>query len=215
MGNCVPKAISRSLVALAWLNVALHLAGLVLAATALRPGSPLVPLGERLAYLDGDPLGWRIAWSVWMLCALGLVSFFAAVTWQVEALEPPRLARLGLTIALVGAGFDLSCDIVFLVAFPPLAAGSTQLFLIVEGVTQFVSLFVANGAYSVGILLMALQLRQRVGRWTSGVGYAVAAFGLLLAAAGVTGVPWHAYASGPAIGLFCVWVVLVARELER
>ena len=43
----------------------------------------------------------------------------------------------------------------------------------------------------------------------------VTGFGLLLSAAGFTGVPWHAmWATPPTIGLFCVWVLLVARSLE-
>ena len=41
----------RPLMALAWLNVFLHLVALALAAVGMRPGSPLVPLHERLSYL--------------------------------------------------------------------------------------------------------------------------------------------------------------------
>src|SRR5689334_20194044 len=48
----------RSLTVLAWWNVGLHLLGLVLAALAMAPGTPLVPLDERLAYLAAAPPGW-------------------------------------------------------------------------------------------------------------------------------------------------------------
>ena len=76
---------------------------------------------------------------------------------------------------------------------------------------------IANGAYSVAILLLSATLRgrERCGPLTIGLGYVVGACGLLLAGAGFTGVPWHAeWATPPTIGLFCVWVVLVARGLQ-
>src|SRR5947209_7278642 len=49
------NACAQALVALAWLNVAVHVAGLALAAVGIRPGSPAVPLEERLDYLAGAP----------------------------------------------------------------------------------------------------------------------------------------------------------------
>jgi hypothetical protein len=77
-------------------------------------------------------------------------------------------------------------------------------------------LVVANGAYSVGILLInaALHARPGVSRLTTGVGYAVGLAGLVLAAAGFTGEPTHAeWATPLTISLFCVWVVLLAGSL--
>src|SRR5213078_1477255 len=112
------------------------------------------------------------------------------------------------------------CDSVYLLLFPTLASGqhpSQTGFLIVERVTGIGSLVIANGAYSVAILLLTLALRGRRGisRFTVVVGYAVAGLGLVLASAGFTGSPWHAAcATPPTIGLFCLWVVLVARALE-
>jgi hypothetical protein len=48
------------------------------------------------------------------------------------------------------------------------------------------------------------------------LGYAVGVAGLLLATTGFTGVPWHSqWAAPPTIGLFCIWVVLVARSVEK
>jgi hypothetical protein len=61
-----------------------------------------------------------------------------------------------------------------------------------------------------------LQDRASIGLGTVMLGYAVGVGGLLLVAAGFTGVAWHAqWATPPTIGLFCVWVVLVARSIER
>jgi hypothetical protein len=208
----------RCLVGLVWSNVILHLAALGGAAVGIRPGSPLVPLGERLDYLARAPLGWTLAWVAWMLCALALVAFLAAMTWQLEDDAP--VARLGVMIAVAGAAFDLFCDAVYILVFPMLASWQPRpvaLFLALERLTGIASLVIANGAYSVCILLFTLALRQRlrVGRFATAVGFGVAAFGLLLAAAGFTGVPWHAaWASVPTICLFCLWAVLVARSLQ-
>jgi hypothetical protein len=209
----------RTLTALAWLNVVLHVAGLVFAYFGMRPGSPLVPLPQRLGYLAGAPPGWTLGWATWMLCGVALVAFLAVLVGRLG--ERADLARLGLTVAVVAAGFDLCCDSIFIVAFPALAAARPayeSLFLIVERVTGLVSLVIANGGYSVAVLLIALALRGRTGLvpGTIVVGYGVAGFGLLLAAAGFTGVPWHAaWATPPTIGLYCVWVLLVARSFER
>ena len=63
--------------ALAWTNVATHLAALALTALAIRPGTPAVPPAERAAYLASHPLGWTLGWVAWMACALALVAFRA------------------------------------------------------------------------------------------------------------------------------------------
>jgi hypothetical protein len=207
-----------SLSRLAWLNVLLHLVALMLAAVGIRPGSPLAPIDERLSYLAARPVGWTAAWVAWMPCAVALVAFLAVLTQRLP--EHARLAQFGLVIAVVGAAFDLLCDSVYLLVLPMLASWRPPpetLFLTVERVTGIASLVIANGAYSVAILMVALALRDRKGlsRFTIGMGYAVAGFGFLLAAAGFMGVPeLAAWATLPTIGLFCLWVVLVARSFE-
>jgi hypothetical protein len=207
-----------ALTVLAWTNVVLHLAGLAFTAAWVRPGTPLAPLAERLAYLAGTPPGWSLGWATWMLCAVALVTFLAAAAQRLG--ESAALAPLGVTVAAVGAGFDLCCDSVYILVFPRLAAWQSlqePLFLILERITGIVSLVIANGAYSVAALLLTLDLRGRPGLvpLTVAAGYGVFGFGLLAAAAGFTGVPWHAAgATVPTIGLFCVWVVLVARSLQ-
>jgi hypothetical protein len=209
---------NRPLVGLAWLNVFLHLVGLALAAVGIRPGSPLVPLPERLSYLAASPLAWTLAWVAWMCCAATLIAFLAVVTNRLGG--EARLAQFGLMIAVAAAGFDLCCDSIYLLVFPMLASlqpPAEALFLLVERVTGLAGLVVANGAYSISILLVTLALRGQPGisRLAVGVGCAVAGFGLLLAAAGITWVPWHAaWATPPTIGLFCLWVILVAYSLQ-
>lgn len=205
------------LVRLAWLNVVLHVIALVLAAVGMRPGTPALPLAERLDYLAGAPLGWRLGWATWMLCAAALIAFLAVVLDRLG--DQARLAQVGLVVAVAGAAFDLFCDSLYIVLFPMLAAKpvAEDLFLTVEKATGIASLVIANGSYSISMLLFTAALRNVPARapFTLATGCAVGGFGLLLAAAGYTGVPWHAeWATGPTIGLFCVWVLLVARTLD-
>jgi hypothetical protein len=210
---------ARTLTVLAWLSVVLHVVGLVFAYFGMRPGTPLVPLPQRLEYLAGAPLVWSLGWAVWMLCAGTAVAFLAALVARLG--DGADLARLGLTVAVAAAAFDICCDSIYIVMLPALAAAqppSEGLFLAVERLTGLASLAVANGGYSVGTLLIALALRGRKGLvpGTMAVGYGVAGSGLLLAAAGFKGIPWHAeWATPPTIGLYCVWVLLVARSFER
>ena len=109
----------------------------------------LVPLGEQLGYLASEPIGWTVGWAVWMSCALALIAFLAAVTWRLG--RRARLANLGLTIAVVGAAFDLFCDSIYILVFPGLPSArqfpeERLLFLIVERVTGIGSVVIANGA---------------------------------------------------------------------
>jgi hypothetical protein len=214
----VPRFVAvRPLTALAWVNVVAHVAGLALAAVGIRPGSPLVSLEERLGYLAGTHVAWTVAWVTWMFCAGAMIAFLATLRYRLG--EQAVLAQLGLTVAVTGAACDLFCDSVYLLVFPMLASWQhpTALFLTVERLTGIGSLVIANGAYSIGILLFAraLHARQGLAPFTAGLGYVVGGFGLLLAAAGFTGVPRHAeWVTPPTMGLFCLWVVLVARCLE-
>jgi hypothetical protein len=199
--------------ALAWLNISLHVVGLGMAAAYIQPGSPLVSIAERRAYLAAWPPGWIAAWLVWAGCAGAMVAFTAAVARQVDV----RLARWAAEFAVLAAAVDLTCDGLFIARFPRMAAeASTDDFLHRERLTTFVSLFVANGLYSVSTLLLSLALRNRpgIGRAVVPVGVGVVVCGIALAAAGVTGVAEHAFwATGPTIGLYCVWVLLVSRSL--
>ncbi|MFO0865150.1 MAG: hypothetical protein U0744_10955 [Gemmataceae bacterium] len=116
-------------------------------------------------------------------------------------------------------GFDLTCDALYIVVFPDLAvhAHDPTLFLLVERITGIVSLTIANGLYTVGVVCVSEALpRDGAVRWTREVGWCVGVFGGMMAAAGVTGDPWHAAAAtGPTILAFCIWTLLAARSLAR
>ena len=123
-------------------------------------------------------------------------------------------------VVIAGGAFDLFCDAVFVTVLPDVAARQPpleDLFVTVERITGVGSLIVANGLYSVGTLLFTLALRQRfdVGRAPVALGYGVFGSGMVLTAAGFTGVPWHAeWATGPTIGLFCAWALGIAYSLH-
>jgi hypothetical protein len=199
----------RRIIGLAWLNVILHVAGLALAAAYMRPGSPLVPLADRLTYLAAQPSGWTIAWCVWAACALAMASFAFAIAAELR------------TALASWAAADLACDIQYVLSFPKLAfhsGSAAQTFLAEERLTNFISLTIANGLYSISTLLATLALRGRIGLapGTSAMGIGVFACGMMLAAAGIIGSPDLAvWATTPTIGLYCVWVLLVARSLTH
>jgi hypothetical protein len=245
---------SRPLTGLAWLNVFLHLTGLGLAAIYMRPGTLLTPLAERHAYLASWPIGWMCSWAWWAVCAFVMIGFALAVAARIDT----PLARFAAWIAVAGAAVDLTCDTLFAVYLPAHASDivvSDFEFINAERAIGFVSLFIANGLYSLSTLFLSIAIygfapsplvgegrgggyvvsapatphpnppppggRGQEGRYTNrtailAVGIGVFVCGMLLSAAGVTGVPEHAFwATGPTIGLYCVWVLLVARSLER
>jgi hypothetical protein len=205
----------RALFATAWLSVGLHLAGLALAWSALRPGTPAVPISERTAYLAQRPLGWAAGWIVWMLCALALVAFLAALQ--------PFLARqrffgvLALSLASGGAAVDLTCDTLSVVVLPRLAAdGLLPLFLLTERALGAGGVVVANGLYSVAVLLATLALPRRgTGRTLAWLGYGTFAAGIVMAVGGwIDRITVVELAAGPTIVLFMAWTLAVARAID-
>src|SRR5262245_11577186 len=109
----------RHLLHLAWINVVLHLLGLVLAGLGMRPGSPLVELAARQEYVAQSPPLWWLGWSIWMLCALALVCFFAALGSRFP--ERSSTTRLALALAASGAAVDLFCDAIYITVLPTVA----------------------------------------------------------------------------------------------
>lgn len=203
---------------LAWLNVLDHVAGLLFAILGMRPGMALVPLAERLDYLAGFPLGWSLGWGTWMVCVVTLIAFLAAVE---QRLPGSGLARLAVIVAAAGGAIDLFCDSTNIAVLPWLAAQESlpaTTFLVVERLSSVGGLVIANGLYSVATLLVTLALRQVAGAgpvlFWSGLG--VFAFGMVMSAGGLLQQVWLAeWATGPTIGLYCLWVVPVARLLDK
>jgi len=213
-----PRGGPRALLTLAaWSSVGLHVVGLALAVVGMRPGTPIVPPPERAAYLAGRPLGWSLGWAAWMLCALALVAFLAVLAHVVARAAP--ILGLAAMLAAAGAAIDLTCDTLYITVLPGLAGGgSTPLFLAAERALGAGGVVVANGLYSIAILLATLGLRAapEVPALVRALGYATFAAGMLMVAAGFTGDARQLeVATGLTIVPFLAWTLGVARSLSR
>lgn len=205
----------RLLPALAWANVALHVAGLAAAWFGMRPGSVAVPLRERMAYLAGGPPGWTWGWGVWMLCTLLLVAYMAALRPAIPG--RPLAAQLALIFTAAGMAVDLLSDVIQIQVLP-LAAGASDpaIFLVFERLALTGGATVANGLYTTGVLLMTIALGGLVRTLARIAGLATVAAGALMVLAGLLPSPGLLVAStGPTIGFYSLWTVLVARDLGR
>ena len=173
----------------------------------MRPGSALVPLPERMEYLAGHPAGWTWGWGIWMLCSLLLLGYVAAL----RSRRPSFAADLALTLTAAGMGVDLLCDVVQIRALP-LATASEPLFLSLEAIVFTGGATVANGLYTIAVLILTLRLRLGLAARLAGV--ATVVFGTAMAVAGMVPSPrLLELATGPTIGFYSLWTILTARSL--
>jgi hypothetical protein len=212
----------RRLMPIAAVNIALHVLGLFMALFGMKPGSPLVPLAERVSYLSHHPLGWSLGWGTWMLCDLAVFLFL----FQAACRLRNQLAWLAVGLILAGITVDLTCDSLFIVALPQLAARqplNEEIFLTAEKMINVVSLVMANGLITLSTVALTLALRngeERAPYASSpailGMGIAIFVFGMLLSMAGFMSDPWLTeWMTGPTILSYCVWSGLVAWHLDR
>jgi|SRR6185312_50078 len=198
---------------LAWANVVLHGVGLAVAWYGMRPGSLAAPLAERMAYLANRSAGWIGGWGIWMICALLLVSFMAVLRSHLPT--PSPAADLALAFAAAGMGVDLLCDVIQMQALPMAAGGPGPSFLLLERIAFTGGATVANGLYTAGVVLMTVCLRKatvatRLAGWATGLsGAAMVLSGLVLSPALLVA------STGPTIGFYSLWTVLVARDLRQ
>lgn len=206
-----------SLRLLAWANVVLHGAGLIVAWFAMQPGSVVVPLDERMAYLAGRPAGWSLGWGIWMLCCLLLVAFMAVLRQRLSDSFPisDGVALLALLLTVAGMAVDLFCDVIQIQVLPRAAGAGPDLFLAFERLAFTGGMTVANGLYTAGILLMNIRLRGRVGSPALLAGWVTAMAGFALAAAGFApSMILLQVSTGTTIVAYSLWTVLVARDLQ-
>jgi hypothetical protein len=204
----------RALPLLAWANVALHGVGVAVAWFGMRPGSIAAPLAERMAYLATRPAGWITGWGIWIVCSLLLVSFMAVLRSRLPA--PSPAADLALAFTAAGMGVDLLCDVIQMQALPLAAAGPAPSFLVLERIAFTGGATVANGLYTAGVVLMTLCLRTIVSRPALLAGWATGISGSVMVLSGLVLSPALLVAStGPTIGFYSLWTVLVAQDLRR
>jgi hypothetical protein len=192
----------------AWINLALHFLGLGLA-LLMRPGTPLVPLGERMKFLAASPPGWMLGWAMWMLCALALGLYFVVLSAHLS----PLVRRAALLCATAAITVDLCCDAAQIVVLPLVAGGDAAVFLAVERAVGLGGTLIANGLYTLGALVVTFAVEDRRVRL---LGIMLGVAGGAMCAGGVAAVPRVIELStGPTIVLYCAWAMLLARRLER
>lgn len=200
------------LLALAWTNAALHALGLAASWFGLRAGSVLAPLPERMAYLAQRPAAWSWGWGVWMLCAVALVAFMAALRRRLP--NDPFSAQLALVFTAAGVAVDLLCEVIQIQVLPAVT-GDPALFVAFERLAFTGGVTVANGLYTLGLLLMNLCLREIAGVPARLAGWISVLAGLALAVAGFVPSPvLLQVATGVTILFYSLWAVLVARDLR-
>jgi hypothetical protein len=200
---------------LAIFSTVLHGAGLLAALFWMRPGTQSFPLETRRAYLATHPVGWTVGWAIWALCALVLVAYLD----RVARIGPRRgLGYLALLLGIFGAAVDLGCDFINFRILPETAGTSRFAFETAERIAFIGGLVVANGLYSVATLVATLSLHGN-GRATGAIlatGTGSFLCGLVLAYAGwIVSPSLVEAATGPTIGLYCIWTILVALEEKR
>lgn len=199
---------------LAWANVVLHAAGLIVAWFAMQPGSMVVPLEERMTYLAGRPVGWSLGWGIWMVCCLLLVAFMTVLRQRLSTV-PSSIPQLALLLTAAGMAVDLFCDVIQIQVLPRAASTGSDLFLTFEQLAFTGGMTVANGLYTTGILLMNVRLRGLVKPSALLAGWATAVAGFALAAAGfVPSLILLQISTGTTIVFYSLWTVLVARDLR-
>jgi hypothetical protein len=190
-------------------NVGLHLVGLVLGGTLMRAGSIATPLDERWRFLAGHPVGWALGWAAWMLSALLFVAFMERLTRRVPG------ARLALVLGAMGASVDLVGDSVQMLILPLIAGNETAptpLFIVCERVANVAGLVVANGLYSLAVMVATLELRGHALAATASLTFVA---GGLMVVAGILDSPALVVISaGPTIVGYCSWVLLAAWAHE-
>jgi hypothetical protein len=150
-----------------------------------------------------------------MLCTLLLVGYIA----NLERLLPARsvAGRLALVLTASGMAADLLCDGLQITVLPlAAAAGPVSLFLVVERLAFTGGATVANGLYTTGVLLMTVRFGRRAGPAARAAGWATAVSGYVMAVAGLVPSPALLQAAtGPTLGFYSLWTVLLARDLRR
>lgn len=194
--------------------VAVITAACLMMAGPMRGGFPVGnELGERMQFIV-DNLGlWRAGWYLWMLSALGLLTFCTLLAQQVN---PGPLRTLGLTLVAIGIAPDLMAEVIYSFILPQaIAVGASQLALI-EQLAMFLTGFLGNGLYNLGgMLLTLLLIRQRtLARWIAVSGLISWSLGLGLSAAVAVGnMALTEFFTATAMVCSTLWMLIIAHTL--
>ena len=198
------------------------LAGLAMA-TILRQGLETNPvLGDRVRFIADHVVLWRLAWLSWSVAAVSILYFFASFVSAhgMSATDPAGGRGLVLMLGVVAVATDLTAEMIEIGVAPGLArqavaemAGSdaspsaAALFVAFHRTSVMLSGFLANGLYSVIVLVLSVVGRRQYPKWVSWAGIGVGLSGIVLSAAclidSVDGMVWSNVALVP---LLLVWL---------
>jgi hypothetical protein len=172
-------------------------------ALALRHGTELVPLAERIAYVAGHPFAWRAGWILWMGAAITLLGFYA--WWGCRVAAGP--AVLALLVAATGACCDLLAESLY-VGWLPDDFGRIQ------RAGTFLTGGMANDLYTLAGIVLTLAtpgLRGGLRLWA----WLAWGFGILLSVFAFAGSAMGSAVTATALFLlFCPWVVVAGKALR-
>jgi hypothetical protein len=185
---------------------ALNLAAAIFMAAALRFGTEAAPLvADRVSYIADHPALWRAGWSIWMAAAVSLTAFYA---WWGSHLRDQRWAVVALSIASVGLVCDLFAESLLIGWLPRDYESIAPLTTMLTGAA-------ANGLYTVAGVVLTLATASLRG-FLRAMAWAVWIVGGFLTAFTLAGmVNGIAISTAALFALFCPWVVLFGRDLQR
>ena len=192
--------------AIAWANrvpgppivcAVVNFAAAIVMALVLAPATPLfADAAERSAYVQANPVAWRLGWTVWIAAALTLVGFYR--WWRISIDASYR----ALFLAILGFIADLTSELTLIFY----SEATAPFAFVLTGVA-------ANGLYTAcGIwLTLAMQLSTKERIWTALMWGA----GIALSLATLSGMYLlAAIATAVLFALFCPWCVYLAVKLR-
>jgi hypothetical protein len=182
----------------------LNLLSALALALVLRPGTEVGGgEAERVSFITGNEVAWRLGWAAWVAAALSLVGFLA---WWGSRLANRRLVTAAVLVACTGIAFDLTAEALYIGWLPrDIGAIAPAAALLTGGL--------GNGLYTVAGSLLTLgtpSIRGWLAGWTWSMwaaGFALSAFTLLHSFTGV------AVSTAVLFALFCPWCVTMGRRL--
>ncbi len=196
----------------AWLNALVHVAGLVFA-WLMRDGTMLNTVPARMAWLAQDPLVWKLGWITWMTAALCVGGLYAGL-WGALG-KPPRVLW-AVALACAGAAADIFSELIYISVLPALAQASNRdAFLAFEAAAFSGGCVLANGFYTLGLWLCALEFKaqKRASFWLDSSAAITVCCGLAICVGGVLkSAEMLQFFTGPTILGFCAWGVFAAHR---
>ncbi len=199
----------RALATRAWINALLHGVGLIAMAAWIKPGSLAFPVDERIRYLVDAPAPWVLSWVLWALAAVSMAWLTHGLASRIGGAAAWSAFGVSLSAAIV----DISCDCLWIDS----AAVPDSLFdfEIQQAVAFFGGACVANGLYTLGVVLLLRALAPPFKSIVGWLGWGVVLAGFSICVVAVTGpLLLIEAATGLTLLGYPVWTLLVVRQLR-